>query len=166
MEEKLKDNNPKIEKESDLTEKVKRWNPEPSEKAKSLTLIEASEIFEVFRHWYYPCGTLLEKVFFPSGVPEDFLPYPKDIISSTLEMMAKHYFDIKDYKTSKNIQEVQSAIWFGYLPTEEAWLNFAELLSSGRPKIPKEKMIELKCHTGEAFNKDYIEWLRKKGEIK
>lgn len=165
MEEKPKDINSKVEKESDSIEDAKRWNPEWSEKAKSLTFSEATEIFEVFKNWYYPCGVLLHEVFFLHGVPWSFLPYPKDIIDSTLTIMSKYCAEIKDAKTFKNIQEVQSAIWLGFLPDEEVWKNLAKEVSSGRNNIPKEEIMRAKTKRVKRFNEEYIEWLKKVGKF-
>jgi hypothetical protein len=62
-----------------------------AQRNKIMTPIEAEEIFKVWKEWYWPCHFLLDSVFGP-GIPESFLPYPKDVLEEALNIIAKRYY--------------------------------------------------------------------------
>lgn len=41
-----------------------------------MDILEADEIFNNFRKWYWPCHSILHTVFYCAGIPKSFLPYP------------------------------------------------------------------------------------------
>ena len=118
---------------------------------KIMTLIEANEIFKVWKEWYYPCHFLLDSVFGPE-IPESFLPYPKDVLEEALNIVAKDFFDRGDIKTSKDIQKTMISIYH-YLENEKAWEKAAKLFSN-------PEMMRAMLGFVENFKKDYISWLK------
>jgi len=117
-----------------------------------MTLIEAEEIFTVWKEWYWPCHFLLDSVFGP-GIPESFLPYPKDVLEEALNIMAKRYYDRGDFQISNKIQETMICIPF-YKENETAWEEAAKLFSN-------PEMMRAMLGFVENFKKDYISWLKK-----
>lgn len=117
-----------------------------------MTLIEAEEIFKVWKEWYWPCHFLLNSVFGP-GIPESFLPYPKDVLEEALNIIAKRYYDRGDFQISNKIQETMICIPF-YKENEKAWEEAAKLFSN-------PEMMRAMLGFVENFKKDYISWLKK-----
>jgi len=117
-----------------------------------MTLIEANEIFKVWKEWYWPCHFLLHSALGPT-IPESFLPYPKDVLEEALNIVAKHYYDSGNIQISKTIQETMACILW-YEENEKAWEQAAKMFSN-------PEMMRVMLGFVENFKKDYISWLKK-----
>ena len=117
-----------------------------------MMLIEAKEIYKVWKEWFWPCHFLLDSVFGPT-IPESFLPYPKDVLEEALNIVAKHYYDSGNIQISKAIQETMPCI-LCYEENEKAWEEASKMFSN-------PKMMRAMLGFVENFKKDYISWLKK-----
>jgi hypothetical protein len=125
---------------------------ERQEERLNMTIIEAREIFRVWKEWYWPCHFLLDSVFGPT-IPESFLPYPKDVLEEALNIVAKHYHESGNIRLSKGIQDAMMSVHY-YAKDEEAWDQAARMFSN-------PEMMRAMLGFVEKFKKDYITWLKK-----
>ena len=60
---------------------------------------------KIFRNWkeYVEINDKLSKIFM--AIPESFLPYPIEVLEEALNIIAKSYFDKRDYKACHVVQE-------------------------------------------------------------
>ena len=116
-----------------------------------MTFIEACEIFDVWKNWYWPCHFLLDSVFGPI-IPESFLPYPKNVLEEALNIVAKDFFDKGNIQASKDIQRAMFFINC-YEENEKAWEQAAKSFSN--PEMMKVMLIG-----AENFKEDYINWIK------
>ncbi|MGI6348258.1 MAG: hypothetical protein ACOXZ1_03660 [Patescibacteria group bacterium] len=65
------------------------------------------EANKIFKEWidFSEIGEKLTKFFLISGVPESFLPYSRDVLENSLNIVAEHYFNVRDYEKSNLIQK-------------------------------------------------------------
>jgi len=118
-----------------------------------MDIFEANKIFKSWQQWYWPCHCVLWRVFFFSGIPESFLPYPKDVLEDALNIVAKSYWDEGDRKTSNLISGSISALIF-YKKDEEAFQKASKDFSN--PETMKAIYAGISL-----FKKDWIGWLEK-----
>jgi hypothetical protein len=83
-----------------------------------MTIDEANKIFKDWQE-YQEINDKLGR-FFMCGIPESFLPYPKDTLEEALNIVAKAYFDSGNRKISESIQETMATL-IGYKNDEEVY---------------------------------------------
>lgn len=106
-----------------------------------MTLKEANKIFKYWQEY----AEIHDKLFqiFWGDIPESFLPYPVDILEEALNVVAKNYFDLGDYKASKAVKNTIG--WFLlYKKDEEAIDNIVNKLTLKDPKIKELLLRNLK----------------------
>jgi hypothetical protein len=114
---------------------------------------EANKIWNIWRHWYWPCHFILGSIFFGS-VPESYLPYPKEVLEEAINIIAKRYWDEGDKKMSDTIQDTMGSL-LAYEKDEEALESLAKL--SSNPEMRKA-MLDFIAN----YKKDWLKWLEKK----
>jgi hypothetical protein len=118
-----------------------------------MDFIEANEIFNNWRQWYWPCHFILWTVFFVSGIPESFLLYPINVLEEALNIVAKSYWDKGDRKNSDLIKSGIGSL-ASYEKDEEAFKWASKNFSN--PNMMKAIHFRI-----EAFKKDWTSWLEK-----
>lgn len=99
------------------------------------------EANEIFKTWidFTEIGEKLTKFFIISGVPESFLPYPRDVLENALNVVAEYYSDIKDSEKSELIQKSTALLAF-FEKDSVAYDRFINSASLKEEKI-KEKIL-------------------------
>jgi len=78
---------------------------------------------------------------FSASIPESFLPFPIDIFEEALNIVAKHYFDIRDHHNSKLLADTIGFLMF-YKEDEKAIESF--IWKSSLPEVRKIYLENLK----------------------
>ena len=107
-----------------------------------MTLNEENKIFKEWKE-YQEINDKLMKFFMFSGIPESFLPYPKETLEEALNIVAKAHFDAGDYKTSETIKTTISFLIF-YKKDEEVFDNITNSTTLKDPKIKEALLNNLK----------------------
>ena len=79
---------------------------------------EAKKIFNEW-HQYMEIASKLDKVFM-TGIPESFLPYPKNTIRESLNIVKKFYYDVGDIKNADSTTSTEILFLDSHIDDEEA----------------------------------------------
>ena len=117
-----------------------------------MTVDEASQIFNVWKDWYWPCHFILNSIFM-SRIPESYLPYGQDVLEEALNIVAKDYFDRGEITSSRDIQAIIGALL--------SYTNDDEALESASACFSNPEMVEVvKIYIGN-YKRDWTGWLEK-----
>jgi hypothetical protein len=116
-------------------------------KGRIVTLDEADKICKVWQAYM----EFHDKLFavFSGSIPESFLPFPIEIFEEALNIVAKHYFDIRDHRNSKLVADTISFLML-YKKDEKAIESFIWHFS-----LPDVRKIHL-----ENLKKAHNNWLK------
>ncbi len=107
-----------------------------------MTINEANKIFRDWKE-YAEINDKLMKFFMFSGIPESFLPYPKEMLEEALNIVAKNYFDSGDHKASEAVKNTIAFLIF-YKSDEEAFDTITNNLMIKDTKIREAILNNLK----------------------
>lgn len=118
-----------------------------------MTISEADEIFKVWQQWFWPFHSLLDSIFRLAGIPESFLPYPKETIDEALEIMLYHYKDTMEPEILKAIEVTKS--YLGMYDNDKDALDTLIKYLSG------PGMIETTSNNIKQFTTEWLNWQKK-----
>ncbi len=117
-----------------------------------MTISEADEIFKVWQQWFWPFHSLLDSIFRLAGIPESFLPYPKNTIDEALEIILKIYGNSANPEILRSIETTKSFLSI-YDNDKDVFDTFIKNLS-----IPG--MVDITSNNIKKFTSDWIDWQR------
>lgn len=118
-----------------------------------MTFTEAEKIFEVWQQWFWPFHSLLFSIF-QSNIPESFLPYPKNILSESLEVILKLYDNNENSKEYEAINTTKSFLCF--------YVNDKDAFDRCFKKLSTPGMVQITSDNIKKFTNDWISWQNKR----
>ncbi len=104
-----------------------------------MTLEEADKIRTIWGKYLEYChGRFL--TLFLSSIPESLLPYPREILEEALNIVAKHFHDTGNRKSSQLIQDSISNLLF-YTCDRDALAHASQMLSNEKTRSRIETSI-------------------------
>jgi hypothetical protein len=116
-----------------------------------MTILEADEIFRVWKLWFYPTHNYLFSVFM-SHIPESFLPFPKEILEEALEKIATLYQDSGEKKLSEALRITMSFICY--------YTNDQIAFDMLKEKLSHNELKEAFAQNAKKFTQEWVEWIK------